>query len=185
VVQSTCLHVSFPYPYTFPHSPSLTLVPQAAQDVLTQHWAAADGSRLRQLGAADLLAAAQHVRPSVSKSAAYSAGLHGSASFDGSGGGGSSGGAGLSGALQIMAAAAAAAAAQRRGSGGGSEDESPGHGPGARSSGGGGFGSREGPGSSGLQQPSTQPDDELCRLVGRLVLGSLGGAMGATPGAAP
>jgi hypothetical protein len=149
---------------------------QAAQDVLVEHWSSGNdndssSSRLRQLTAADLLRAAEHVQPSVSKAQEYSQGLHGSASFDA---GGSSSGAGLAGMAQIMAALAGAAAGRgssssRRSAAAGSNGSRKSSAAAAAAGGAGDVEEVE----AGDADSEEARRDELYKMIGKMVMGSM------------
>lgn len=128
--------------------------------MLVEHWSAGSSGKLRQLSAADLLKAAADVRPSVAKAQQYSQGMHGSASFDAG-----SGRSGL-GMAQLMAALAASASSSR-GAAGASNGAA-----GSSSK------SREADGSDDVEAAALSEEDarrdEMYKLIGKMVLGSLG-----------
>lgn len=142
---------------------------QAAQNVLVEHWAAKQSNssvQLRQLDVTDLLKAAADVRPSVTKAQDYSRGMHGSASFDAA----SSSSPGLSSMVQMMAALAASTSSSSKRSGVSSNGEA------AASSN--KSNSKEGTLAADAAEADQQEQDderrnELYRLVGKMVLGSI------------
>ena len=155
----------------------MELAAQAAQNVLVQHWAAhPEGTQpLRALNAHDLLSTATTVRPGVTRAQEYSAANVRSSSshwdqpplFDGSSG--SNGGSSAAGMAQLMAAAAAAAAAQSRGgsSAGGAKANGTAAGDTAAAAAG------AGDANGDVSSSSSSAQDEVYKMVGKMVLNSL------------
>jgi hypothetical protein len=166
---------------TFPPLISACVLPlQAAQNVLVEHWSSSNGDssssgRLRQLTAADLLQAASHVQPSVSKAQEYSQGLHGSASFDA--GGGSSGAAGLAGMAHIMAALAAASSGSSSRHGGAAGMNGRRKSRAAAAAAGDAEDVEAGAAAGGDVDSEEARRDEMYKLIGKMVMGSMGGAL--------
>jgi hypothetical protein len=149
---------------------------QAAQNVLVEHWSSSNSeshssSKLRQVTAADLLRAAEHVQPSVSKAQEYSQGLHGSASFDA---GSSSSSAGLAGMAQLMAALAAAGSSSSR------HGTSAGRNGSKKSRAAAAAGDAEDVEAAAAVDGDASSEearrDEMYKLIGKMVVGSMGGA---------
>eukprot|EP00879_Flechtneria_rotunda_P001041 GHRR01001178.1.p1 GENE.GHRR01001178.1~~GHRR01001178.1.p1 ORF type:complete len:373 (+),score=168.50 GHRR01001178.1:1813-2931(+) len=173
----------------------MELAAQAAQNVLVEYWAAEGRERLRQISVADLIAAAATVQPSVSKAQSYSSGLHGNRSYgDVAAAAAGSNPAALAGMAQLMAALAASAANGKQQNSSSSSNRS-----GNKSGASGlanGLASRDAAGTAdstkqqhaedsaaredgSLQQHDEEAQqDEMYKMVGKLVMSSLGGLNG-------
>lgn len=159
-----------PPPLLTPPAPLFTS-PQAAQNVLVEHWAADPqaSSSLRPLNVHDMLAAAAAVRPGVTRAQEYGmAHLRSSSSshFDQPPPFGSSGDTGGSRAAAMAQLMAAAAAAQSSGRAGGKQQQKQKSSAAADGSNGGGAA-----GDESSQDESSQ--DEVYKMVGKMVLNSL------------
>lgn len=148
---------------------------QAAQNVLAEHRTPAAGSHssssgsrshLRQLTASDLLNAAADVKPSVTKAQAYSQGMHGNAEIDATS---SSGSPGLVSMVQLMAALAASAGTNSKNKGVSSIGSAN---TGTRSSEAGVTLATDAA-EADVQEQEQRQRDELYRMIGKMVLGSM------------
>lgn len=145
---------------------------QAAQNVLVEHWHndPEGQQKLRPLNMNDMLAAADSVRPGVTRAEEYSMqNMRSSSSrFDGSTSNG--GAANAAGIAQLMAAAAAAAAAQRGSSAGGGGAAKGSSGSAAAAAAGNGTAAAA---AETVASPGDAAQDEVYKMVGKMVLNSL------------